>query len=115
MSYLLIVQQIYLAIWLLYTSVAGTRGLWDWATKNWDRIVSSQSNNCLSLILGLLLGGFSTDEQIATADAFFSGKDTEKYKQTLTREMEKLRVRNTWVKRDSCQIIQWLEDNHYVN
>lgn len=105
----------FLPLCLLNSSLAGNQGLWDWATKNWDRIVTSQSSNCLSIILTILLHSLSTDEQIARADAFFSGKDTEKYKQTLTQEMERLRVRNTWVKRDSCQIIQWLEDNHYVN
>lgn len=96
------------------TSVAGVEGIWGWARNNWGTIAEAQTPDLLRLIVPLILGGFSTEEQLAEAEAFFSQQDTKTFNQVLEQELEKIRARISWTKRDSANVRTWLEDRGYL-
>jgi aminopeptidase 2 len=69
----------------------------------------------LRIILRLMIGGFSTKDQIEQVGAFFSTQDTGQYGQVLAQEIEKVEARCTWVTRDTKDVESWLQKHGYLN
>ncbi|GAP91974.2 putative aminopeptidase [Rosellinia necatrix] len=107
-------QDLYLPLWCLNTSTAGVDGVWAWAKSNWAKIVASQTPELLRLIVPLVLGGFSTEAQLSDAVGFFSTQDTKTFNQVLEQELEKVRTRIAWTKRNMSSVKYWLKYTCHV-
>lgn len=88
--------------------------LWDWTKENWARIESSVPVDLRCKVLGVVLGGLGTEEQISDVRAYFAARDSKEYQQVLEQKLEGMEVRRRWAERDAADVHAWLSSHVYL-
>lgn len=97
------------------SSVHGAAVLWDWTKKNWGRIETSIPVDLRCMILGIVLDGLSTKEQLHDVKAYFEYRDSKAYQQVLEQKSERMEVRRRWAERDAEDVKVWLLSHGYID
>ncbi|KAK0667513.1 peptidase family M1-domain-containing protein [Cercophora samala] len=106
-------QDIFLLFWLMGSSAHGASELWEWTKANWATVEQRLPANMQALILGLVLEGLNTSSQLEDVKAYFAGRDTREYDQTLAQKIEGIETRMKWVERDVGDVGVWLKSHGY--
>lgn len=97
------------------SSTHGASVLWDWTKENWGRIETSIPVNLRCMVLGTVLDGLGTREQISDVRAYFEARDSKEYRQVLDQKLEGMEVRTCWAERDAEDVKTWLLSHGYLD
>ena len=88
---------------------------WAYTRDNWEKCVAKVKDpQILDQFVQVTMQGFGSEEVIADMGAFFAGKDTEGFKQSLERGKENILARASYRRRDSESLKQWLVEEKYM-
>lgn len=96
------------------SSAHGAAVLWDWTKEKWGRMETSIPVDLRCVILGVVLDGLSTEEQILDVKAYFASRDSKAYQQVLEQKLERMEVRRRWAERDAEDVKAWLASHGYM-
>ena len=88
--------------------------MWQWAKDDWDKIDEAFHSDLLRMLVPVILGGLSTEDQLKDVTSFFEGRDTSLYSHILKQEVEKISARQKWAERDESDLAQWLVSQGYL-
>lgn len=88
--------------------------LWDLTKENWVRIETSVPVDLRCKVLGVVLDGLGTGEQISDVRTYFAARDSKEYQQVLEQKLEGLEVRRRWAERDAADVNAWLSSHGYL-
>ncbi|PNP55420.1 hypothetical protein THARTR1_04250 [Trichoderma harzianum] len=108
-------QDIYMPAAGLRTHPEGIEALFTWMTENWDELYKRHPPTLpmLSSMVSLLTSGFTTSEQLARVEKFFSGKNNNGYDQSLAQSKDAIRSKISWLERDRQDVADWVKTNGY--
>lgn len=108
-------QDIYLPIAALRTHPAGIEALFQWMTVNWDELARKlpAGLSMLGTVVGLCTSGFTSKEQMARVEKFFSDKSTKGFDQGLAQSLDSIRAKDSWISRDKANVEAWVKENEY--
>ena len=89
--------------------------MWRWAKDNWHKIDEAFHSDLLRILVPIILGGLSTEDQMTDVISFFDGRDTSLYSHILKQELEKISTRQKWAERDDSDLTQWLCSQGYLD
>lgn len=91
------------------------RDLWSWFKTNYDEIaVRFKGNFSIGRLVAASFSGFSTEEDVKAAEAFFADKDRSAYQQPLDQAVDSVRAKAKWLERDVKDVESWLKENQYL-
>ncbi|CAI2178500.1 20254_t:CDS:10 [Funneliformis geosporum] len=92
------------------------RPLWNFVKDNWDVINKrySESRTLFGHVIKLTTQLFSSEDDIADIEKFFSNKDCKAFERPLQQSIENIRVNAAWLKRDSKDVEDWLKANGFL-
>lgn len=96
------------------SSAHGAAVLWDWTKENWVRIETSIPVDLRCKVLGVVLDGLGTGEQISDVRTYFAARDSTEYQQVLEQKLEGMEVRRRWAERDAADVNAWLSSHGYL-
>lgn len=99
----------------IVSSAYGAVVVWDWTKENWGLIETSLPVNLRCVILGAVLDGLSTGEQISDVRDYFEGRDSKEYHHVLKQKLEGMEVRRRWAERDAEDVKSWLSSQGYMD
>ncbi|CAG8468881.1 16603_t:CDS:10 [Funneliformis caledonium] len=116
-------QDIIFALTSLQFNRKSRRPLWNFVKDNWD--VGSDilpdliekyaaSRALFGHIIRLSTKLFSSEDDIADIEKFFSNKDCKAFERHLQQSIESIRVNAAWLKRDSKDVEDWLKANGFL-
>lgn len=108
-------SQLHILVWLMSSSAHGATVLWDWTKENWGRIEASIPVNLRCMVLGAVLDGLGTKEQVSDVRAYFESRDSREYRQVLEQKLEAMEVRRRWAERDAEDLKAWLSSHGYLD
>lgn len=108
-------QDIYMPAAGLRSHPAGIEALFEYMTKNWDRLLQRfpPSLSMLGSLVTIFTSVFTTREQLARVEKFFEGKSTNGFDQSLAQSLDGIRSKISWVERDRADVAAWLKENGY--
>lgn len=93
-------------------SAEGVRTYWEWFTSNWDEIVAFLPPNGIGNILpravGMSVARFTSSEDRAKCEAFYSSRKEDGFARSLDQAFEMVSTRVKWLERDSEAINEFL-------
>ncbi|KAI3399355.1 hypothetical protein diail_7082 [Diaporthe ilicicola] len=107
-------QDLHILVWLIGSSGHGAVKLWGWMKENWGRLETSVPVDLRCVVLGVVLDGLSTGEQISDVRAYFKARDSKAYQQVLDQKLERMEVRRRWAERDTEDVMAWLSGHGYL-
>ncbi|CAG8584761.1 4647_t:CDS:10 [Funneliformis caledonium] len=92
------------------------RLLWNFVKDNWDLIHErySESRALFGHVIKYCIQLFSSEDDIADIEKFFSNKDCKAFERSLQQSLENIRVNAAWLKRDSKDVEDWLKANGFL-
>lgn len=96
------------------SSPHGAVEIWKWTKANWDRVENSVPVDMQCTILGVVLDGLNTRDQVDDVKAYFANRDTKNYSQLLSQKLEKMEICRRWVEHDADDVKAWLENHGYL-
>lgn len=108
-------QDIYLPIAGLRTHPAGIEALFQWMTVNWDELTRKlpAGLSMLGTVVGLCTSGFTSKEQMARVEKFFSDQSTKGFDKGLAQSLDSIRAKDAWISRDKADVEAWVKENEY--
>ncbi|KAA1467279.1 leucyl aminopeptidase [Dentipellis sp. KUC8613] len=86
------------------------RKVLQWFEDSFDIIYKRfEGNFTLKYLLMVLLSGLSTSQDVKRVEAFFKGKDTSKYNQSLAQGIDSIKAKAAWIDRSTDDLVQWLD------
>lgn len=107
-------EDLFIMLWLVGSNANGAIEIWEWAKKNWDKLVEIVPTTLRPDTFKLLIQGLNTMEQIADVKAFFSTRDTTDFNVALARKLEEMETTRRWVERDADDTSSWLSSHGYL-
>lgn len=108
-------QDLYVPMQGMRTHKTGVEKLWTWFTSHWDEIYKLLPTG-LSMLISVVIistSGFTSAEQKAEVEKFFSSKDTKGYDKGLAQSLDMITAKHNWASRDSQAVSEWLKSNGY--
>lgn len=110
-------QDIYMPVAGLRSHPEGIEALFSWATQNWRELVTKcpPGLSMLGTMVTITTSSFTKEEQLTRVRAFFLGKDTSGFDQSLAQSRDAIRSKISWLERDSADVANWLKENGYTS
>lgn len=108
-------QDIYMPTSGLRSHPEGIEALFTWMEENWDELYKRlpPALSMLGSMVQIMTSGFSKQEQLDKAEAFFKDKNTNGYDQSLAQSLDSVRSKIAWLGRDRDDVAAWLKENGY--
>lgn len=88
----------------------GQEMVWQFTQENWSLLHSRYSGGfLLSRLVSVATGNFSSEEKALEVEAFFKSHPAPAAERTIQQSLENIRLRASWLKRDSEAIEKWLK------
>ncbi|RMZ82863.1 hypothetical protein DV737_g1899, partial [Chaetothyriales sp. CBS 132003] len=109
-------QDIYMPLGGLSSTSFGIEQRFEWMKANWAELVKAlpPSMMMLSSVVSICVSGFTKPDQLASVDAFFTGKDKKGFDRSLDQSLDSIRAKAGWLERDSKDVADWLAQNGYL-
>ncbi|KAJ5263480.1 hypothetical protein N7478_011085 [Penicillium angulare] len=105
-------HEIIIPLTTLSTHLIGISAIWDWFTSNWPVIKERLVTGLVMLgrVIQLCTKGFTTEERWQEVRMFFQNSQIQGLEKSVQRALDEIRTKSRWVKRDSKDVTEWLED-----
>ncbi|KAH8890987.1 hypothetical protein GQ53DRAFT_747240 [Thozetella sp. PMI_491] len=110
-------QDIYIPATGLRSHPEGVEALYEWMTVNWDVLTKRlpPGLSMLGSMVTILTSSFTTPEQKAKVEEFFSKRNTNGFDQSLAQSLDAIQSKISWLERDRDDVAKWLKDNGYYS
>ncbi|PHH81294.1 hypothetical protein CDD82_1093 [Ophiocordyceps australis] len=109
-------QDVYMPVGGLRTHPEGINAMFEWMTKNWDKMYQRlpPALSMLGTMVTIMTSGFTKQEQLSKVESFFADKNNSGYDQSLEQSKDSIRSKISWLKRDGDDVASWVKSNGYT-
>ncbi len=109
-------QDVYLPVKGVRSSRIGADAAWKHFLSNWDQYYKRfpPGLSMLKNLVKYFCENMGTSEQLTQFKAFFEGKDTQGFDNSVRQVIDSVQAKLSWVERDSDDVVAWLKANGYM-